>query len=898
MSWLRIFRRKKWDAERARELDSYLEIEASENISRGMSNEDARFAALRKLGNQTLIREEIYHMNSIGFLESLWQDLRFALRTLRKSPAFSLVIVLSLALGTGANTAIFTLVDAALLRLLPVKNPEQLVTLSPVDPSGDSYPTFSYPAYLEFRDRNEVFSGVFTSDNFGKADLGVDGHGGLATLEFVSGNYFSVLGVNAAQGRTISPEDDGASGGSAVAVISDSYWTSRFNRDPSIVGKGVTINNSPYTIVGVTPPEFFGMQPGASIGVWVPVTTANLVRPDFAMAGTPNDILSALNRNWLPIFARLRPGMTMDRAASNVAVIFDHVKQLRIRDPRYSAEARKVILETIVQVEPGSRGLNLLRRRFSKPLSILMVVVGLLLLISCANVANLLLARATARRREFGVRVALGAGRARLIRQLMTESVLLALGGGALGLLIAFWGSKSLLVLMSPGTVPIPLNVQPDLRVLAFTLLISLFAAVLFGLAPAWRAARVDLSAGLKESARSLGGARAGVRLGKVLVVSQVSLSLILLIGAGLLVRSLSNLKNIYPGFDENNTLLLSINPSLVGYKGEQHMALFRRLLERVRATPGVQAASFSLLTPMTPGAIKSFLKVQGDTVTPTENQLVELNYVGPDYFATIGMPIVLGRGLTISDDLTTPNVVVINQSFARTYFGDSNPIGRRFSSDTPLIREIVGVVQDAKYHDPRDTNRPAAYVPYFQVGNSGVMTFEIRTSMDPTSIVPSLRREIEAVDSRLPIFGESTLIRQVNQSFVQERLVASLTSLFGLLALLLAAVGLYGLMAYSVTRRTSEIGVRVALGAQRGDISWMVLRETFLLVVIGLAIGIPGSLAASRLIASELYNVHPGDPLTIAAATLVMVGVALFAGFLPARRASRVDPMVALRYE
>jgi predicted permease len=898
MSWLRFFHRKKWDAERARELNSYLEIETSENISRGMTSDDAKYAALRKLGNQTLIREEIYHMNSIGFLESFWHDLRFALRMLRKSPAFSLVIVLSLALGTGANTAIFTLVDAALLRLLPVKNPEQLVTLSPVDSSGDSYPTFSYPAYLEFRDRNEVFSGVFTFDNFGKADLGVDGHGGLATLEFVSGNYFSVLGVNAAQGRTISPEDDRASGGSAVAVISDSYWTSRFNRDPSVVGKGVTINNSPYTIVGVTPPEFFGMQPGASIGVWVPVTTANLVRPDFAMAGTPNDILSAPNRNWLPIFARLQSSITLDRAASNVAVIFDHVKQIRIKDPRYSAEARKEILETSVQLEPGSRGLNLLRGRFSKPLSILMAVVGLLLLISCANVANLLLARATARQREFGVRVALGAGRARLIRQLMTESVLLALGGGALGLLIAFWGSKSLLVLMSPGTLPIPLNVQPDLRVLAFTLLISLFAAVLFGLAPAWRAARVDLSAGLKESARSLGGARAGVRLGRVLVVSQVSLSLILLIGAGLLVRSLGNLKNIYPGFDENNTLLLSINPSLVGYKGEQHMALFRRLLERVRSTPGVQAASFSLLTPITPGAIKSFLKVQGETVTPTENQLVELNYVGPDYFATIGMPIVLGRGLTISDDLTTPNVVVINQSFARTYFGDSNPIGRRFSSDTPLIREIVGVVQDAKYHDPRDTNRPAAYVPYFQVGNSGVMTFEIRTSMDPTSIVPSVRREIEAVDSRLPIFGESTLIRQVNQSFVQERLVASLTSLFGLLALLLAAVGLYGLMAYSVTRRTSEIGVRVALGAQRGDISWMVLRETFLLVVIGLAIGIPGSLAASRLIASELYNVHPSDPLTIAAATLVMVGVALFAGFLPARRASRVDPMVALRYE
>jgi predicted permease len=896
MSWMRFLRRLKWDEERARELQNYIEFETGKNIESGLHPDDALHAAQRRLGNATIVREEIFHMNSIGFLETLWQDVRFALRMLRKTPGFTAVIVLSLALGTGANTAIFTLVDAALLRMLPVRSPEQLVNLTLVDPVTGATPAFSYPAYKELRDQNKVFAETFTFGGLGNVAVGVDGHADIANGQMVSGNYFSALGVNPVLGRVISSDDDRMPVGNSVAVISDGYWSTRFNRDPSVVGRAITLNNSPFTIIGVVPPEFFGLQPGASINVWIPITTVSQVRPDFAMADTPNSLLSAPNRNWLPVLGRLKSGVTPDRALAEVGIIYEDVKRVRTKDPAFSDRDRERIMRTRIQWEPASRGMNALRQRFSKPLTILMVVVGLLLLIACANVANLLLARASIRQGEIGVRAALGAGRARLMRQLMTESILLAFGGAALGMVTAFWASKSLLALMSPTATPIPLDVQPDARVFGFTVIIALLTSILFGLVPAWRTSRVDLATGMKGKAGS--NTRGKSRFAKALVISQVTLSLVLLVGAGLLVRSLENLKNIYPGFDENNTLLVSINPSLAGYKGNQYIELFKKLLEKVRSTPGVQAASFSLLPPMTQGTISSPPRIVGYTPKNGENDEVQVNYVGPDYFTTIGMPVLLGRGIAFEDQMGAPNVVVVNQTFAKTYFGETDPIGRQFSANTTIIMEIVGVVRDAKYHDPRDKNLAVAYVPFFQLGNSGVITFEIRTPMNPTSIVPSLREEIDAIDSRIPILSSSTLIQTVNQSFVQERLVASLTSLFGVLALLLAAIGLYGLMAYTVTRRTNEIGIRMALGAQRGNVLGMVLEETFVLVAIGLAIGVPASVVASRLISSELYGLTPGDPLTLATATLIMISVALFAGFLPARRASRVDPMVALRYE
>jgi len=465
-------------------------------------------------------------------------------------------------------------------------------------------------------------------------------------------------------------------------------------------------------------------------------------------------------------------------------------------------------------------------------------------------------------------------------------------------MVIAFWGSKSLLALMSPSTAPILLDMKPDARVFGFTALVAILTALLFGLAPAWRATRVELGTSMKEGSGSPSGLRGRARLGKALAISQVALSLVLLIASGLLVRSLQNLKNIDLGFNANNTLLVSVNPSLAGYKGDKYIDLFKKLLERVRSTPGVQAASFSLLPPMTPVSITSEPKIIGESLRPADGGGVEVNYVGPGYFSTIGMSILLGRGITSSDQMNAPEVAVVNLTFAKTYFGDTDPIGRRFSANTTVIMEIVGVVQDAKYHDPRDKNVPVAYVPFFQLGNSGVITFEIRTPMNATSFVPSLRQEIDAIDSRIPVLATRTLIQTVNQSFVQERLIASLTSLFGGLALLLAAIGLYGLMAYTVTRRTNEIGIRIALGAQRRDVIAMVLRETFLLVAIGLAIGIPASFLATRLIASELYSLSPDDPLTIGAAVAIMISVAIIAVFVPAWRASRVEPIVALRYE
>ncbi|HLX00151.1 MAG TPA: ABC transporter permease [Candidatus Acidoferrales bacterium] len=903
MSWLRFLTRSKWDEERARELQTYLEIESDKNIGRGLPPDEARHAAQRKLGNSTMVREEIYRMNSIGFLETFWQDVRFGLRMLWKTPGFTLVVILSLALGIGANTAIFTLVDAALLRMLPVKNPEQLIELNPMDVATGQPTAFSYPAYEAIRDGSKVFSGVFTfagGGNLGNIDVEVDGHGGIAAGQYVSGNYFATLGVEPFLGRVISRTDDVPPSGNPVAVISYGYWKSRFGGDQSILGQRITLNNSPFTIVGVAPPEFFGMQPGTSVNLWVPLMTITQVRPDFAMAGTPNAVLSSPNRNWLPIFCRLKPGVTPDEALASVGVIYEGVKRNRLTgsENALSSSDRERILRTQIRWDPASKGLSALRLRFSRPLAILMAVVGLLLLIACANVANMLLARAGARHSEIVVRTALGAGRVRLLRQLMTESVLLALCGGALGMVIALWGSKSLLALMSPSASPILLDMKPDARVFGFTALVALLTALLFGLAPAWQATRVELGTSMKEGSGSPNGLRGRARLGKTLAISQVALSLVLLIASGLLVRSLENLKKIDLGFNANNTLLVSVNPSLAGYKGDKYIDLFKKLLERVRSTPGVQAASFSLLPPMTPVSITSEPKIVGESLKPADGGGVEVNYVGPDYFSTIGMPLVLGRGITSADQMNAPGVTVVNQTFAKTYFGETNPIGRRFSANTTIIMEIVGVVQDAKYHDPRDKNVPVAYVPFFQLGNSGVITFEIRTPMNATSIVPSLRQEIDAIDSRIPVLATRTLIQTVNQSFVQERLISSLTSLFGGLAVLLAAIGLYGLMAYTVTRRTNEIGIRIALGAQRPDVMAMVLRETFSLVAIGLAIGILASFMATRLIASELYGLSPADPLTIAAAVAIMISVASIAVFVPAWRASRVEPIVALRYE
>ena len=903
MSWARFFRRRQWDEERARELDAYLEIETEENILRGMPPDQARHVAHRKLGNSTLIREEIFQMNSIGFLESLWQDVRYGIRALAKARAFSCVVIASLALGIGATTAIFSLVNAALLKMLPVKDPEQLVQFKSATPSGLD-DDFSYAAFKEFRDRNQVFSGVLAFRELAfDANLEVNGQGGIAKCQLVSGSYFSVLGIKPAIGRMITPADETVAGQSAVAVISYDYWRARFALDTGVVGEKVVLNNTPYTIVGVTPPEFFGLQPGGRIDVSVPITMYGQINPGFAQTGTRNDVLTSPFRFYLNVMARLRPGVTEKQALADLQPIFHQSMSDAAANlsglPFDSPTIRRSFLASTLQLESGGQGLSALRRQFSKPLWILMAIVGLLLLVTCANVANLLLARANARQREIAVRLTVGAGSRRLIRQLITESVVLALSGGALGLFLAFWSARSLLMLASRSTLGIHLQVQPDTAVLSFTLLVSLFTALLFGFVPAWRSTRLGLTPALVQGTR--GSDRAGTRsrLGKALIVFQVAVSLVLLVGAGLLARTLQNLKSFSPGFNKENVLLLSIHPMTVGYKDAQAALLYKDLLDRLNRIPGVRSATFSFFSPLKGPATSLRPKVKGIAQdSGKEMKPVALSEVGPEYFKTLETPILSGRDFSAADQAGSPRVSIINEAAAREYFGAENPVGRYLSvSDDQSWLEIVGVVKETKNRDIRESPVPLIYLPLFQ-SPEGAATFEVRTAIDPLAMSNAIQRVIRETDSRIPVYDLKTLSEQVDDSLIQERLIASLSGLFGLLALTLATVGLYGLMTYSTNRRTGEIGIRVALGATRGQIAGMILRETLLLILVGLAIGIPAAMLSSHLIRSELYGLKADDPLTIVVASSIMAAIAIFAGYLPARRASYVDPMVVLRAE
>ncbi len=895
-----LLRRGRFDAEIDEEMRLHRELRQHEQIERGISATEARYAAQRRFGNDLLLREESRDMWGWNWLEHFVQDLRYGFRTTVKNPGFAAVAVLTLALGIGANTAIFSLINTALLKRLPVAHPERLVTIG--CSSDDAFP---YPAFKQLRDHNKVFSGVLAFRFFEDFDFEVDGHAALAKAQVVSGNYYSVLGVNAILGRTITPDDDRVAGGGPVAVITFDYWVRRFNRDPSVVGRRITLNGSPFTIIGVTPPDFFGLVPGTPVEVSVPISMVDQVRQGWSAAGTPYWVLSAPFRNWLYLMGRLEPGVTQEQALANADPIYRQSMREAAAGmgglPFDSARVRDMYLQFRLHLEPGERGLSGLRQQFSRPLLILMSIVGVLLLITCANVANLMLARASARQREIAVRIALGAGRRRLIRQLITESALLACAGGAGGLLLAFWATTSLLAVMSRASTPISLNAHPDLRVLGFTAFVSLLSAVLFGLAPALRATYSGV-AGLKESGRSLGSMRPQSRLGRALVVLQVALSLVLLVGAALLVRSLENLRKFNPGFNAQHVMLISTDPGLVGYKDEQAVGLYRRLVAEIRAFPGVRSVSFSDFSPL--GARLSFTlpAVEGYTPRPDENTPVMLNIIGPEYFKTLETSVLLGREFTDADAAGTPKVGIINQTMARSFFGDANPLGHRFSipgwkGDSSWI-EIVGVIQDAKYHNLREQAPPQAYVPFLQAPESGTTTIEVRAAAEPAGLEAGVRRLMQQADSCLPVFDVKTLTEQVDESLVEDRLMASFSTLFGLLALVLASVGLYGVMAHAVSRRTNEIGVRMALGAQPGEILRMVMRETLLLVVVGVAAGVPVALGAARFVRSELYGLSPNDPFTILIATLVMLGVASLAGYLPARRATKVDPIVALRYE
>jgi len=847
---------------------------------------------------------------------SLVQDLKYAARMLLKSKAFTVIAVLSLALGIGANTALFSLVDAVLLKTLPVKKPNELVLFNWLcGPRGLSRGTmgsittdpatgmrtstsFSYLTFERFRDNNETLAVVFAFAPIFQLNVNVDGQPEIASGQLVSGSYHAGLGVRAIMGRTLTPDDDKVSA-SPVAVITYRYWQRRFGQDPEAVGKTVTVNNIAFTIVGITPPEFFG---ASEVG-WSP----DLSVP-FSMQPQVNPIEADLNGAWfwwLQIMGRLKPGVTAEQAAASFENVFQQSAQegwaaaLARFPPRAQAQNPAPRDVPTLRASSGSQGLTNLRAAYSQPLRILMGIVGLVLLIACANVANLLLARAATRQKEIAVRLAIGASRWRLIRQLLTESLLLAILGGAVGVLFAYWGKDLLLVLRPWGGGELALNLKLDLRVLGFTIVVSLLTGLVFGLAPALRGTRIDLTPALKDNARSMtGGSRS--LLTKSLIVVQVAMSLVLLVGAGLFVRTLRNLQNVDVGFNRENLLLFNVQPGLNGYDRPQMGQLYRQITDRLEAVPGVRSAAVSLIPLLSGAGQTRSISVQGHTSQPNDEDNAKVNTVGAHFFDTLEMPILLGRGLSPRDEETAPRVAVVNQMMAHKYFGDENPLGRRFGFGGPEASsqiEIIGVARDAKYTGMRAQTEPTVYLPYPQA-IPRFATFIVRTSGDPTVMIGPIREAVHEVDGNLPMFDVKTQSRQADDSLAQERLFATLSSFFGVLALLLACVGLYGVMSYGVARRTNEIGIRMALGASAARVTRMVMRETMVVVGVGLVIGLGAAVAVTRLVAAMLFGLAPTDPLTISLAVLLMIGVAALAGYLPARRASRVDPMVALRYE
>jgi predicted permease len=857
--------------------------------------------------------------------DEMIQDLRYGVKMLLKNRVFTLVVALSLALGIGANTVVFSLLDAVLLRTLPVKEPERLVlfrwlsgekkvwnsTSSEWKRERDAATgletgtSFSYPAFEHFRANNqslsETFAFLYTS-----LSLNIDGQAETAAGQLVSGNYFAGLGLPVLLGRALTNDDDKASAEPA-AVISYRYWRRRFGGGPAVVGKNIYIGDTAVTIVGVAPPEFYGTSNiGSAADFWAPLALTPKVMPQgFYPMDNPKNW-------WLNIMGRLKPGVSVRYAQSELDLALrQHAAELQ----KSFSDQRDVPKLDLVS---GSQGLMQARRQFSEPLRVLMIIVGMVLAVACLNVANLLLARAATRRKEVAVRLAAGASRLRLIRQLMTESLLLAGLGGALGLAFAYWG-RDVLVALRPLAATLP-DLKLDLRVLGFTTAVTILTGILFGLAPALRATRVDLASDLKDGAGRTGYSRS--RLSKGLVVAQVAMSLVLLIGAGLFVRTLRNLTRIDLGFNRENLLLFYVSPGEVGYKGERLASLYQQLLERIEATPGVRsaAAGGSMLT----GTSSSSFCVPGYTPQPDEKMSLFNLSVSANFFETMEMPILQGRGVSRQDielligamtavqrsegkppkeGVAPRRAAVINQAMAQKYFPGVDPIGRRFSFSQPCKNgdiEIVGVVRDTKYGGLKHEIRPTAYVTYIHpsFGAPPGLSFAVRTIGDPAAMTAAIRKAVQEVEPRLPLNDIKAQEAQIAELVSQERLFAVLASFFGLLALVLVAIGLYGVMSYTVARRTHEIGVRMALGAHAADVLRLMMRETLWLALAGAALGITAALLTTRWIESQLFNVKPHDPLTITMVTLLLTAILALAGYLPARKAARVDPLVALHCE
>ncbi|MBY0494306.1 MAG: ABC transporter permease [Cyanobacteria bacterium] len=825
-------------------------------------------------------------------------DLKLAVRGLFRNPLFSIVAVLSLSLGIGANTAIFTLIDQILLRKLPVKNPESLVMLYQQGPhSGSNMGArmHSYPIYQEYQKRAEPLAEVIAR-RLADASIAVDNQTERIDIEMVSGNYFSMLGVGPAAGRVFnSQEDDQVYQGHPSVVISYDYWMRRFNGDHSAIGKKILVNNYPMTIVGVSAAGFAGIDPARSPQMRVPILMKPVIVPEWGWVKMDDE-----RTRWVQVFARLKPGYTIESAQAPLQGLFTQIRQHELTLPGakyFSAFNREQFLTGKLRLEKADVGYSPLRNDFSTALIVLMAMVGLVLLIACANVANLLIARGFMRQREIAVRLSLGATRGQLVRQLLTESVLLSLIGGAIGIGLSIVLTRGLIAFI-PQQQPLLIEPTPDLRILTFTFGLTLITGIVFGLLPALKASNPDQWATLKDTVGGIAGSGGSLFLRKGLVAAQVALSFLLLFGAGLFVRSLQNLQTTDTGVQMDNLITFRLSPALSGYDNPRTVNLYSELLERLRSTPGIKSASHVAVSILSGDEWDSTTSVEGHDAKDGEDMQAYMNALSPGYFDTMGIKLLDGRDFRASDIVENPKMAIVNRKFAQHFFGDKPAVGRRLGRglgpETKLDIEIIGVVEDSLYEGPREGVRRQVFWP----GYGGSATFYVRTTEASASAFNVIRSEVKRLDAGMPVYDVKTVQGQLDETLLTDRLIALLSAGFGMLATLLASIGLYGVMAFIVARRRKEIGLRLALGAEPAGVLWIVMREVLILLTIGLAIGVPAAIGLGRYVSSQLYGIQPNDPWMAIGTVLLLTVVSAAAGLIPATRASRIDPILALRYE
>ncbi len=881
-----LHRQRRLEAELAEELEAHRAMRQRDLEARGVAPEEARHASRRALGNVTLAREDARAVWVAPWLESVWQDVRYAIRILRRAPLFASAVVLVMAIGIGAATGVFSLLDGLVLRSLPVRQPDRLVYFA--------QPSFSYPIYQEVGIRaSRVFSSLSAWD---LASANVEWTTEIEPDEVLtaSGNFYETLGIAAVAGRTFGPGDDRIGGGAEglVAVISHAAWQRRFGGDLSAIGRTIRIDGRPFTIVGITPRGFSGVAPGLAPEITIPLTTLQ-----------SDEALGTHSSSWLHLMGRLRDGLTLGQADAELQAVWPSV--LASTTPAtMPADRRALYLGRQTRLEPGHAGYSRVRNQFQEPLWLLLALVGLLAAVSCASAANLLFARGLARRKEIAMRLAIGAGRWRIVRQLVTEAAVWTAIAAVAGVGLAAWGGAGLVGMMRTRDNPIVLDVAPDWRVLGFALALAFATAIVAAVVPALRATRLDPSSALKGSAAAGSGLLRRWSGGQALAATQVALAIVLLVGAALFVRSLQRVLSEDAGFDRDRVLVVATDPGAAGYSGERFAAFYDGLLERLRAVPGVEAVSLSQYPPISDqdGAWTQSIEIDGAPLALESARRVHFNAVSPQYFGTLGMRVMRGRDFGPADNAAAPRVVAINDALARRFFESGDPLGRRITIGRNAARrnlEIVAVVSDAKYQRLQEPSRAIAYLPCAQLAELAdeALFVEVRAAAAAAPLAETIRREVRALDARVPVHVE-TVADRIRSSIVRERVTAALATGLGLAALALACAALFGLFAYAVSRRTHEIAVRMAIGATRRDVLWLVLRECLALAFVGTAVGLGTALALGRYARSLLFQVSPADPIALAAAALVMLGVAAMAGLVPARRAARVDPATALRHE